>query len=74
MATDHEMRMEGVRLLEENEKLRAALRRFALKRHVRLASGGTEIPNGGSCELCKTEWREEHPESHRASCLLARGR
>ena len=71
MVTDHEMRMEALRLSEENSKLRLALRRFALLRHVRMGSGGIEIPNGFSCELCKAEWRNGQPESHRAFCLLA---
>ncbi len=71
MVTDHEMRMEALRLSEENDKLRAALRRFALRRHVRMASGGGEVPSGGSCALCNTEWRRDQPEAHRANCLLA---
>ena len=58
-------------LTEENSSLRKALRGFAVRSHVRMASGGGTIPNGGSCEICKTEWREGWPESHRASCLLA---
>lgn len=72
MTTSHEMRMEALRLSEENDELRAALRRHALRRHVRMASGGGEIPNGGSCELCGSGWREGQPEAHRASCLLAK--
>ena len=60
--------------IDEIGQLREVARALAIKRHVRLAAGGEECPNGGSCSLCKTEWRVDQPESHRASCLLARGR
>lgn len=59
-------------LLVEIDELRKNLRRFAVRQHVRMASGGGTVPSGGSCEVCKTEWSEGQPESHRASCLLAR--
>lgn len=62
MATDHEMRMEALRLFEENEKLRTALRRLAI----------APRPNATFCTLCDTRWLRGQPESHLASCLLAR--
>lgn len=55
----------------EIKRLRDALRGFAIAKHVRMAVGGGTVPNGGSCKVCKTEWREGQPESHLASCLLA---
>lgn len=74
MLTDVERRLKAelTDAINRCEKFRAALRLFAIKKHVRMVSGGGTIPNGGSCELCKTEWPEGQPEGHRASCLLAR--
>lgn len=65
---------ENAKKADEIRLLRAALRKYAIKRHVRLGEGLREIPNGGSCAICKTEWRVDWPENHLASCLLARGR
>lgn len=64
----------NAQLITAAPDMRAALHRFAVKQHVRMVSGGGTIPNGGSCELCGTEWPEGQPEGHRAACLLARGR
>jgi hypothetical protein len=62
---------ENAKKAEEIKLLRKALRKYAIKRHVRLGEGLREIPNGGSCEICETNWLPGQPESHRASCLLA---
>ena len=53
---------------------RTALRRIALRRHVRMGYGGTEIPNGGGCVLCGDEWEANEPESHELTCPLAETR
>lgn len=52
------------------EQLRAALRKQAVKQHVRLAEGGGTVPNGRSCSLCSAQWDEDQPERHEAACLL----
>lgn len=57
---------------KEITELRTALRRLAIRQHVRMASGGGTVPNGGSCALCDINWPNGQPEGHRASCLLAR--
>lgn len=44
------------------------LRRFAIKRHVRLGYNGDEIPNGGSCAICMGEWGEGFSEQHARTC------
>lgn len=47
------------------------LRRVVIKRHVRLASGGVEISNGGSCAICMAEWADDEPEHHALTCPVA---
>jgi hypothetical protein len=65
---------ENAKKADEIRLLRAALRKYAIKRHVRLSEGLRDIPNGGSCALCGNEWSNGWPEGHDAYCLLARGR
>jgi len=60
--------------IHEIEQLRVTVRALGIQRHVRVVSNDEEIPNGGSCRLCNTEWRVDQPEGHRAYCLLAQGR
>lgn len=55
---------ERARVVEEMHK---ALRKFTIYRHV-LVNG---TPNGGSCELCNTEWNEGQPEQHKPDCLAS---
>ena len=53
-------------------ELAKALRYHAVKDHVRMTSGGGTIPNGGSCDLCETEWEVDGREHHKPTCLIAR--
>ena len=54
----------------EIELLRAALHHLSVIQHVRMGLGGVEMPNGGSCKLCKAEWLNDKPEIHKRGCLL----
>lgn len=58
-------------IAEENRRLLGDLRSLAIKQHVRQAVGGSFVPNGGSCELCHSEWGNEEPETHGSKCGLA---
>lgn len=53
--------------------MREALRKLAIKRHIRLTEGPRTIFNGGSCALCKAEWYEpfDSNEWHSDTCLAA---
>lgn len=53
------------------ERMREALRKMALTRHVRMAEGGGYVPSGGSCRLCSGEWEVGEPEKHMHACLAA---
>lgn len=48
-----------------------ALRRLAIRKHVRMTTGNSTVPNGGSCALCKREWDDDAPEQHAPDCLAA---
>lgn len=45
-----------------------ALRKIAIRKHVRMGYDGTEIPNGFSCDVCHSEWDEGDPERHTTTC------
>lgn len=49
---------------------RAELRRIAVRRRIRLGFGMGEVPNGGSCVICKGEWGHDRPEDHALTCPL----
>lgn len=63
---------EAIRLgVAQHAELLAAVRKLALRRHIRLGYEGAEIHNGGSCALCKSEWGPEDFETHVPGCFAA---
>ena len=63
--------MTRVQHLERKVRLlTAALRKLALVRHVRLASGGGTVPNGWSCRLCGASCDLGYKLRHADNCLL----
>lgn len=49
---------------------RDTLRRIAIVDHERMAEGGTFIPVGAHCTICKGEWEWGAKELHVYTCPL----
>jgi hypothetical protein len=79
MIAIHNSDVDGTRMQEEKiadqkkviAALRAALRDFAVRQHVRMAQGGGTVPNGYSCKICGAECERDMLLIHDVRCLLA---
>lgn len=60
-----------VEAAEEIDRLRSALNKVAVVRHVRMAEGGGTVPSGYSCEICEVECGGKLAElRHMSNCPL----
>jgi hypothetical protein len=48
-----------------------ALWKLSMRRHVRLGHGGTEVPNGTSCQLCEIQANEGVELNHLDTCPIS---
>ncbi len=48
-----------------------ALWKLSMRRHVRLGHGGTEVPNGTSCQLCEIQANEGVELNHLENCPIS---
>jgi hypothetical protein len=71
MARLPEIEASHTQLVQALQTALPALWKLSMRRHVRLGHGGTEVPNGTSCQLCEIQANEGVELNHLENCPIS---